>query len=211
MKHTLKTLILLSLLTLSSCVFLTENTLDQTINDNNFLNRFPTNKKAIVLLKIQGKKNERVYLCQKTQESVQNNEDCQAIYATGQYRILMLNPSIYYLFAEPKNRPIFSDIKTSEEQKYSAVLEVKSGKIIYAGDIFYKKITSIDDDGETKIVSQKLVANDNFELVQNILSGKNSKQKDKLFSNQKWEIDYLIKNYSSLQNRFEKKLIESKE
>ncbi|MES2677977.1 MAG: hypothetical protein V4612_06695 [Pseudomonadota bacterium] len=197
---------LLLLTFFSSCVFLTENSLDQTISSDSFLNRFPENQKAIIIFKLNGKRSERLYLCAK-----EDDQNCRTIYATNQYNILMLSPNLYHLFAPPENRPLFSDKKAKQQEKYLTILEAKAGEIIYVGDIFYKQAASNDEDKSTKILNNKFAVNDNFELVENILSGKNSRQKEKLFANQTWEINYLIQKYPSLKKRFKKRLLKSSE
>ncbi len=206
---TQKIIALLSTIFLSSCVFLTENSLDQTISADSFLNRFPQNQKAIVIFKLSGKKEERLYLCPKGNIATKTITNCRTVYATNQYNILMLSPNLYYLFAPPENRPIFSNNKTEEPEKYLTILEAKAGEMIYIGDIFYKHSVNTDEDQSTKILNHKFAVNDNFELVENILNRKNSKQKEKLFANQTWEINYLIQEYPSLKRCFKKRLLKS--
>ncbi len=211
MKKTQKFSIILSLFCLSSCVFLTENRLDQTISENSFLNRFPENKKAIVILKLQGKKRDRIYLCQEKNVLIHDLKGCKTVYATNQYNIFMMEPASYYLFSKPENRPIFGANKIEEKQKYFAILNLNAGEIIYAGEIFYKQAAAENEALEVRTLDRRFVINDNFHLVENILNGKNLKQKDKLFSNQVWEVNYLINNYQKLESRFKKRLLESAE
>ncbi len=192
-----KLLIFLSTILLSSCIFLTENHLNQTINTDSFLNRFPQNQKTIIILKFSGKKGDRIYLCKQENFFSSNKNDCQTIYAEEQYHILMLAPNLYYLFAAPENLPIFSRKKAKKEEQYLTILEAKAGEMIYAGNIVYQR--SIN----------KFTVSDSFDLVENILSGKNSQNKEELFTNQIWEINYLIKEYSTLKNRFKKKLLKN--
>lgn len=213
MPQTIKTIIVLSIIFLTSCVFLTENSLDQTISDNSFLNRFPQNQKAIVIFKLSGKKNDKIYLCQQKSISTNDIKDCQSIYITNQYHILMLKPDLYYFVPTPPNHPIFSKNQIKNQEKYLTILEAKAGEMIYVGDIVYKqaitKHNDYEDDEEVSILNSQFTILDNFEQVQNLLMGKNSKQTQKLFANQTWEINYLIKEYSSLRSIFKKKLLTS--
>lgn len=211
--NTQKIIALILIILLSSCVFLTENSLDQTISADNFLNRFPDNQKAIIIFKLSGQKFDQIYLCSK--ENIISNKinNCQSIYATNQYRILMLKPNLYYFFAPRENHPIFFNNKTEDQEKYLTILETKAGEMIYAGDIAYKQAGNDEEGKSSKILNRKFSINDNFDLVENILNGKNSGksswQKEKLFANQTWEINYLIKEYPSLKNRFKKRLLKS--
>jgi len=212
MPQALKTIIILSIIFLTSCVFLTENTLEQTISDNGFLNRFPQNQKAIIILKLSGKKGDKIYLCGQENIVVDNIKSCQPIYINNQYHILMLKPNLYYLFAPPKNHPIFSTNKVVEQEKYLTILEAKAGEMTYVGDVFYKQeISQVNgyEDSVVEVLNRQFKILDKFELVQKLLSGKNSKQTKKLFANQPWEINYLIKQYPDLQSRFKKNLLKS--
>ncbi|MFT7088120.1 MAG: hypothetical protein ACJAZX_001575 [Rickettsiales bacterium] len=247
----------------SSCVFLTENKLSQTVDSDNFLNRFPQNNKAIVIFKLKGKLKRRAYLCREgdlnlkqksffEEKSKENENDakvkrisasrrtrnqnhsneyqyydiieedvfeedkilisrkkfkinrqvsvdkkvntdkefdiksCKVIYVSGKYHILMLKPDNYYLFSEVKNRPVFSK-KISNQEKYFSILKLNSGEILYAGEISYGKKNS--------------KVRGSFESMQDLLSGNNPKKRAELFSNQPWEINFLINNYSSLKGR----------
>jgi hypothetical protein len=212
-QNLIKIFILILLFSLSNCVFLTENNLNQTVNDNSFLNRFPDNQKAILIFKFTGKSSlissDKIYLC--AQENLPNQaiDKCQSIIAANQYRILMLPPNIYYLLPPIKNAPIFPEYKNTKKEHFLTVLPVKAGEIIYAGDISLK-LSDQGEKGEGKIVEDKnFIVKDNFILLQNLLSGKNSKQTERLFANQIWEINYLIKEYPTLQNRFKKQLLKS--
>jgi hypothetical protein len=211
MSPQIKPIIFLSLFFLSSCVFLTENTLEQTISENSFLNRFPQNQKAIIIFKLSGKKNDKIYLCAQENIRANNINDCQLIYITNQYHILMLKPDLYYFVPTPPNHPIFSQNQIKNQEKYLTILEVKAGEIIYAGDIIYKQLITkhkdYENDEEVSILNSQFTILDNFELVQNLLAGNNSKQTQKLFANQTWEINYLIKEYSAFKSIFKKKLL----
>ena len=190
-----KIIILSILLLLSSCVFLTENTLNQAINTNSFLSRFPQNQKAIIIIKLNGKREDRIYLCNKNNVIVKKT--CLPIYATSQYRILMLNPDFYYLNVPPKNRPIFSQNNSKMSEEYFAILEAKAGEIAYVGDINYQTLY------------RKLVVNDNFKTLQNLFNKADLEQLQKLFANQNWEINFLTEQYPHLKKRFKKRLLEN--
>lgn len=207
----MKKLLIIFLLSFSSCVFLTENKLSQTISEDNFLNRFPDNKKSIVIFKLNGKKRDRVYFCQDQDMTRGSLENCKAVYATNQYHILMLKPAKYYLFSKPENRPLLSENKIDEKQKHFASFKSKSGKVLYLGEITYKSAIASDDDLDVQNLGGKFLVKDNFNLIQKILSGQNQKQKDQLFSNQNWEINYLIDNYENLKDRLSKQLLENDE
>jgi len=208
-----KIIAIILIIFLPSCVFLTENSLEQNINANDFLNRFPENKKTIVILKMSGKKSDLIYLCPKenAERNIEANniKNCQPIYATNQYNIVMLDPNLFYLLSTPENRPVFSSNKIEEKEKYLTILEAKPGEILYVGDLTYKKSINNDEDKKIKVLNQKFLISDNFELLESILSGKNHQQKEKLFANQPWQINYLIDQYPSLKNRFKKRLLKN--
>jgi hypothetical protein len=211
MPRTIKTLILLSIIFLTSCVFLTENSLDQSISDNSFLNRFPQNQKVIVIFKLSGKRGDKIYLCRQENVTASNIKGCKPIYIADQYHILMLKPGSYFFFSPPPNRPIFSENNIEAQQKYLTVLEAKAGEILYVGDILYrqaiKQIKDYDDE-EIMVLNSQFKVLDKFELLQNLLE-RNSTQTQKLFANQPWEANYLIQHYSDLQKYFKKKLLKN--
>ena len=66
----------------------------------------------------------------------------------------MLNPGSYYLFNEPKNRPIFFDKDNNFNQRYFTILNAKASEMVYVGDIFYKQRTAVNDNGKTIISNQ---------------------------------------------------------
>ena len=183
------------ILLFSSCIFLTENTLDQTISANNFLNRFPQNQKAIALIKINGKRGDRIYLCSKKDNIIAKKENCLPIYATNQYTILMINPGLYYLVAPPKNRPIFPQNDHLESEQSSVILEAKAGEIVYVGDINYQTLYV------------KLEVNDSFEILHNLFVKADLERLQKLFVNQNWEINFLVQQYQNLKDRFKTRLL----
>ena len=213
MPKPLRLLIIFQIIFLTSCVFLTENSLDQTISDDSFLNRFPQNQKTIIIFKLSGKRGDKVYLCQQKNIVANDIKACQPINITNQYHILMLKPDLYYFVPTHPNHPIFSKNQIKNQEKYLTILEAKAGEMIYAGDIIYKQAISKNKDGEddeeVSILNSQFTILDNFELVQNLLAGQNSKQTQKLFANQIWEINYLIKQYPSLRSIFKKKLLTS--
>ncbi len=210
MPKIIQTLILFPIILLTSCVFLTENTLKQTISDNSFLNRFPQNQKSIIIFKLAGRRGSKIHICGQENILANNINSCQSIYITNQYHILMLKPNFYYLFATPPNHPLFSKNKIVEQEKYLTILEAKIGEITYIGDIAYKRaIGRSRNNTKLSILNRQFTVLDNFELVQKLLSGKNSKKTQKLFANQIWEINYLIKEYPNLQNRFKKGLLKN--
>jgi hypothetical protein len=191
-----KTIIILSILfLLPSCVFLTENTLKQTISTNSFINRFPSNQKTIVIIKLNGKSDEKIYMCDSKNNIFVTKESCLQIYATNQYTILMLEPSLYYLIIPPRNRPIFYNHNKQIVDKKVAEIEVVIGEIQYVGDINYRTLY------------RKLVVNNNFKNLKNLFDNKNLERLQELFTNQGWEINFLFEQYPQLKNRFKKRLL----
>ncbi|MFT6106324.1 MAG: hypothetical protein ACJA0S_001034 [Rickettsiales bacterium] len=192
------------ILSFNSCVFLTENTLRNSVSENDFLNHFPENQKSIVIFKIKGKKKTKIYLCE--EENVSDPRNCRSIYVSDQYHILMMRPANYYLFSSIKNKPLFQN-NNDGHLKHFGVLQVKAGELTYAGKISYRQSSTIDKSGK-KTIKQNFSVKDHSKLVKEIFSGNNIAQKSKLFSNQNWKINHLIKKYPSLENRFRINLLQ---
>ncbi|MFT6333006.1 MAG: hypothetical protein ACJAW3_001356 [Lentimonas sp.] len=201
-----------SLLLFSSCVFLTENTLIQSANENSFLNRFPDNFKSILILKINGNRRDRIYLCQVNDYSQRRSNKCKTLYATNKYQILMIAPKEYYLFAPPKRDPLFVDKKTSNQlRKYFAKLDLNAQEITYSGELSYNKAVRISDqktsNSQENGKSGKKISKDKLEEIQKIIEEDNEKEIKKLLSNQPLEIRHLIKNYPQLKKYLVTKLL----
>ena len=209
-----KTLIFLAILPIASCVFLTKNNLNQTINQNSFLSRFPQNQKAIVIFKIRGKPHSKAWLCREQNYELKNLDDCHKIYSSNQYQILMLEPSIYYLHSPLSNSSLFPEVKVSSKTRSSASIEIKAGELVYAGDLSIKNYVDKNSDEENlqsqEVANEKVgddfVMQDSFKSLQNLLKKQDYEKAEQLFANQIWEINYLFKEYPMLENRFIKRL-----
>ena len=189
--------LLILLFFFSSCVFLTENHIQESANENSFLSRFPENYKSIILLKLKSSnKWDRIYICEINDYSQRKTDLCQALYATGSYQILMINPKQYYLFAPPKKNPLFvvKDLK-GKPRNYFAKVTLNAQEISYLGEINYNQVLRISDEENSKA---RVIAKNNFKDVEKVLEGNNDEEQKKLFSGQKLEINYLINNYALL-------------
>ncbi len=200
------------MVSLSSCVFLTENTLNQTINENSFINRFPQNQKSIIIFKFNGKKDQKIYLCTADNVLQEDESKCIKINSSKNYIVVMTNPGFYYLLANENFNPIFSRQKLETEIKKLNFVELKLEEISYIGDIYNSSqlISEKQNQQEYKILNNKFLLKDNFSALEKLLSNKNSKKSLEL-SNQNWQMKYLIKQYPFLKNYLKKNLIKEVE
>lgn len=188
---------LLLLLILSSCIFLTDGFKPNIVDDNNFLNRFPDNRKAIVLIKINGNSRSQTYWCRNALEHSQDH--CFRVNADNQYHIIMVLPGVYYFLKSAKtSEPIFG--KVPKSLKYLTVFEARAGEIIYVGDLGLEGLGGGDLD-------EVVMVKDNFNLLISLLGGKKKALFHKLFASQVWERNFLLQKYPEWQSRFKKRLV----
>lgn len=206
--------VILALCFLSSCVFLSEGSVNDFVNENNFLNRFPENQKSIVIVKIAGSSASKVLWCDQKNIIEPSPDNCFWIYAGDTYHILMLKPGNYYLLKYfRKHPPLFSSIDESHNQmRYFTSFSVKPGQISYLGDLAMKGSAGKEYDQEDKnIISDNgdVIVRDNFENLRDLLNNKNPKKTDRAFANQPWEKNYLVKEYPNLKNLLVKRLVKN--
>jgi hypothetical protein len=196
-------ILILSLLLLSSCVFLTEGSLSNITDENSFLNRFPDNQKSIVIVKITGNIKNITWWCNQKNLIKHSDDNCFKIRPSKQYQIMMLEPGSYHFFSYFKNhKPFFiSPKEIYNSKKNLTIFEAKAGEISYIGDLSLSRSSRI-----SKKHSGEFRIKDSFKKLDKILSGKSSKKAEKLFPKQVWEIKYLVKNYSNLKDRLKTRL-----
>ncbi|MSP33743.1 MAG: hypothetical protein EXR06_02430 [Rickettsiales bacterium] len=215
---------ILFLLLVTSCLALTDPLFSTIPSSNNFINRFPENKKGIVLLKINSD-----YLalswCQASFESEVKDKSCIKINPSNYYQIIMLEPGWYEIegyrvinrrFQSLKSteiEPVISNITGKRKSPPLIAFEVVEGKISYAGHIKFHHTS----------VSGTLIKGDDFEIIKNNFAEKNQKQLLKIFKGHQTELkiiadkinqnpEILIKNLAKTKSDFgEEKQIEKKE
>lgn len=212
------------LLLITSCLALTDPLFSDIPSSNNFINRFPQNKKGIVLIKINSD-----YLalswCQASFESEVKNKSCIKINPSNYYQIIMLEPGWYEIegyrvinrrFQSLKSteiEPVISNITGKRKSPPLLAFEVTAGKISYAGHIKFHHSS----------VSGTLIKGDDFAIIQNNFAEKNQKQLLKNFKGHRTELkiiadqinqnpEILIKNLAKTKADFgEVKQIEKKQ
>lgn len=199
-------------LLISACVFLTKGSVMDFADENSFLNRFPENQKAIVIVRINGSTGSKALWCDQKNLLHSDSDNCFWLYASRQYHIMMIKPGVYYLLKSfRKYPPLFSSVDEMNEQiKYLTTFVARAGEIVYIGDLSMKGFKD-DDKSNLSIgaVNNDFIVQDNFDLLRDLLSGKNPKKAEKLFANQIWEKKYLTKQYPRLQNHLVKRLVKS--
>lgn len=201
MPKILKSLIII--FSISSCSFVTENILETSKfhNSNKFLERFPDNQKSIVILKFSSKSpNDYLLWCKvfEFDDKMSGNDNCQKIYSSDFYKILMFEPGNYKLSEyEFEDQYIFQKPKKKISSKASLNFKAEVGKIIYAG--FIK---------ENGVKKHEII--DNFALIKNALETRNYQELSKLFSHSIKDLELLVKNYHDSPKNFIKELFEGK-
>ncbi|MCE3255119.1 MAG: hypothetical protein K0R25_613 [Rickettsiaceae bacterium] len=199
-----KVALLTLLFLLGSCVFLTENSLKQNVNQNSFLNRFPENQKSIIIFKARGKAKSSILFCD--QEST---NDCRKIYVSNHYQILMLEPGIYSLQANSYDSPIFSRFKKSNKEL--VLLELMPREIAYLGTLSIRKRSNSNNSASRSNfeVTSDSGAKDDSQMIKNLLENNERQKLEELFANQILEINFLIDKYPEVKNLFKKRLIKA--
>lgn len=194
---------LLLLLLTSSCAIISENTLGigNYPHSNKFYERFPANKKAIVIVKyIAESAKEPLLWCKFNGEDdkIKNIDDCREIGDSDSYKIYMFEPGIYRLadYAANKKQYIFGNSKRSLLSKSPLTFEVKSMEITYVGLI------------KKKGARYEVV--DEFDLIVRPLKTKNYQELKGLFSNSLKDIEWFVKEYHDSPKLIIKRLVDEK-
>lgn len=213
------------LLLATSCLALTDPLFSAIPTSNNFIDRFPANKKGIVLLKLSSD-----YLalswCQADFENEVKNKNCVKLNPSNYYQIIMLEPGWYEIegyriinrrfqsLREKEIEPAISNITGKRKSPPQLAFEVIEGKISYAGHIKFHHSS----------VSGAQVKGDDFSFVEEAFLKKDNKQLSKIFKGHRWEMkniamkinqkpEILIKNLAKTRADFgeEKQLIKKQE
>ncbi len=178
------TLIILTLTT--SCLALIDPLFSTIPSSNNFIDRFPENKKGIVLLKLNSD-----YLaiswCQASFENEVKDKSCIKLNPSDYYQIIMLEPGWYEIegyrvinrrfqaLREKEIEPTISNITGKRKSPPLLAFEVIEGKISYAGNIKFRDSS----------VSGAQIKGDDFVTIKNAFSSQ--KKLAKIFKGHQWE------------------------
>ncbi len=194
---------LLLLLLTSSCSIISENTFGtgNSPHSNKFYERFPSNKKAIVIMKYDAETyKEPLLWCKFSGEDdkIKNINDCKEVGNSDYYKILMFEPGIYKLadYAANKKQYVFGNSRKSLLSKLPLSFEVKSAEIVYVGLI------------KKKGASYEII--DEFGLIERPLKTKNYQELKGLLSNSLKDIEWLVKQYHSSLSHVIKRLVDEK-
>jgi len=194
----LKTLIFITLLLQTSCVFLAQNNL-AAIDQNNLFYRFCENEKSLIIFRIDGRQNSKVRICPKKKASTQK---CQIFAknpgATKDYRLAMFEPGNYEISALTYKTPIWPDSKAAGKLSFS----VKSRDISYIGDLRLQNYRQSHLQNSKKRTSN-LSARDKFEKLEKLLQ---KKKIEEIFSAQPMAIKQLNKSYPKWSKKTQKNL-----
>jgi len=219
-----KTISIFSLFLITSCLAITDPLFSSIPSANNFIDRFPENKKGIVLLKLNSD-----YLaiswCKADFENEVKDKNCIKLNPSNYYQIIMLEPGWYEIegyrvinrrfqsLKEKEIEPTISNITGKRKSKPLIAFEVIGGKISYAGQIKFHHSS----------VSGSQVKGEDFIAIENAFLTQNQKQLLKIFKGHKWEEkiiaekinktpEILIKNLAKTREDLaEEKQIEKKE
>lgn len=190
----MKKSILLLLLFLTSCLALTDSLFSSIPTSNHFIERFPENKKGIILLKLNSD-----YLaiswCQADLENDLKNKNCIKINPSKYYQIIMLEAGWYEIdgyrvvnrrfqsLHETKIDPIISNITKKRKTAPQLAFEVVEGKISYVGNIKFHHVST----------SGTQIKADDFLIIENAFAAKNQKQINEIFKGHNWEANIIAK------------------
>lgn len=188
---------LIFLFILASCVAATEAISPNLPSSNNFINRFPANKKGVAIVKLNSNYG-YVTWCKTDLISEQKYEKCQKITPSANYQIFMLEPGWYEVSAyevisssitrirmrEQRVEPDFSNITRKRRGKPIISFKIVEGKISYVGQIkFNDQATS-----GTHI-------NDEYVEIENAFKNQTSEKLLKLIKNYRIEAEFLFADY----------------
>lgn len=188
---------LIFLFIVSSCVAATEAISPSLPSSNNFINRFPANKKGVAIIQLNSSYG-YVTWCKTDLISEQKYENCQKITPSSNYQIFMLEPGWYEISAyevvsssitrlrlrEQKVEPDFSNITHKRRSKPIISFKISEGKISYVGQIKFHDQATLG----THI-------NDEYTVIENAFKEKNSDKLLKLFKSYKIEAEFLFADY----------------
>ena len=189
---------LLLLFIISSCSAFTSNFFEDLPTSNKFYQRFPENKKSIVIVKYSTDDlYESLLWCKvlNEKEKLQNTENCHKLKALNYSASLMLEPGIYKLvtFSYSDDQFVFAkNIKEVLAKKFLVNFEAKQGEIVYIG--------AIDKKGSRHQVL------DDFETFKKYLESANSANLGILFDGHLQDSEWLIDQYRARPQALVKRL-----
>ncbi len=203
-KFKTKFFLLLLLCINTSCLAITDNLFGNFPDANFFHERFPYNKKSIVILKIHaGSKIEDKVWCrlddEKLLQEVKSSSYCFKIKADNKNKMLMVVPGTYFLTNHHamSNHQYLYDVKSSRNLmsgthlvSFKAIAE----KINYIGTIY--------EEGAYRQVENE------FSLIKNLLAIADYVNLQKNFNNSNQDLAWLIERYVDSKHLFKNNLAE---
>ena len=194
----MRVFLFLILLVTSSCSAIGNHLISNFPDCNLFFERFPENKKSIVIFKFYDVDRNALW-CKAKDDELLNQEInfCVNFAYANNNEAVMLEPGEYYLFNSSKNykgkKYIHNiDKKYLSMDKNNIHFEVKSSEIVYVGAMYRKS-------GYAKFY-------DEFSEIQKMLKDKNYDLLEKIFSNKRPELSWLILQYQKTPGLFIKKI-----
>ncbi len=193
-----RTYYILFLFFISSCSAFTSNFFEDLPTPNKFYQRFPENKKSLIVMKYTTDDlYESLLWCKVSNEKerLQNTNSCHKLKALNYNASLMLEPGIYKLitFSYSDDQFVFAkNIKEVLTKKFLVNFEAKQGEIVYVG--------AIDKKGSRHQVV------DEFELFKKSLETANSKDLGILFEGHLQDSEWLIDQYRARPQALVKRL-----
>jgi len=208
----MKKIIALLFITLAtSCLALTDPLFSSIPTSNNFIDRFPENKKGVVLLKLNSD-----YLalswCQADFEIEVKNKNCIKLNPSNYYQIIMLEPGWYEIegyrvvnrrfqsLREKEIEPTISNITGKRKTPPQLAFEVVEGKISYVGHIKFHHSS----------VSGSQIKGDDFAVIKSAFSNNDSAFLAKIFKGHQWEMKIIAAKISQKPEIFIKNLAKTR-
>jgi hypothetical protein len=170
---------LILFLFISSCSSITDNMLGRSNfpYPDKFYERFPENKKTIVIIKFDAKSSDESLLWCK---SFGSDDNCREVSGLGLYKIFMFEPGMYQItdYSFDEDKYIFEKPTKKILDKNLLRFKANAGEIIYIG--FVKKNGS-----QYEVI-------DEFDLIERAFSTKNYQELTKLFYDSLEDIEWLV-------------------
>lgn len=206
-----KIIALLLLVLLNSCLAITDPLFATIPSSNNFIDRFPENKKGIVLLKLSSD-----YLgiswCRTDFENKPKDKNCVKLNPSNYYQIIMLEPGWYEIegyriinrryqaLREKEIEPLVSNITGKRKSAPLLAFQVIEGKISYVGTVKFHHSSA----------SGSQVNGDNFDEIKNAFLTQNAKQLSQIFKGHKWEVKIVSEKINKAPNILFKNLAKTR-
>lgn len=172
---------------LFSCSWLNEQISPRFPQSSDFLNRFPANKKSVVILRFNSKYPSSVW-CKYQKNSMVKSDECIKIEPSKYYQILMVEPAIYEIEEYEKATKLYKKKDISHrfykngKRKDAPILsfEAKKNKISFLGDVNFKSDRNKNKDFDYE-----------YEKIKQDFLNQDLKNLNKKFKNHKAEIEIL--------------------